>query len=147
VLALRRVSRPRLRISLTSASTYWAGPPDLRFHHLRHTGAVLAAATGATLAELMARLGHSTVSAAMRYQHATADTDKAIAAALGPGDRHVKQRGQGQAQVRYCLTTKWPRPTTDRISPSSRSTTRARSTVPCAMAYSCVSVTPTGRGD
>ena len=47
-----------------------AGRPDLRLHDLRHTGAVLAAATGATLAELMARLGHSTVGAAMRYQHA-----------------------------------------------------------------------------
>ena len=30
------------------------GRPDLRFHDLRHSGAVLAAATGATLAELMA---------------------------------------------------------------------------------------------
>jgi integrase len=59
-----------------------AGRPDLRFHDLRHTGAVLAAATGATLAELMARLGHSTVSAAMRYQHASQDRDKVIAAAL-----------------------------------------------------------------
>jgi hypothetical protein len=28
----------------------------------------------------MARLGHSTVSAAMRYQHAAADRDKVIAA-------------------------------------------------------------------
>lgn len=59
-----------------------AGRPDLRFHDLRHTGAVLAAATGATLAELMARLGHSTPAAAMRYQHAAADRDQAIAAAL-----------------------------------------------------------------
>jgi integrase len=59
-----------------------AGRPDLRFHDLRHTGAVLAAATGATLAELMARLGHSTVSAALRYQHAAEDRDKAIAEAL-----------------------------------------------------------------
>ena len=59
-----------------------AGREDLRFHDLRHTGAVLAAATGATLAELMARLGHSTVSAAMRYQHAAADRDQVIAAAL-----------------------------------------------------------------
>jgi integrase len=59
-----------------------AGRPDLRFHDLRHTGAVLAASTGATLAELMARLGHSTVGAAMRYQHAAADRDKVIAAAL-----------------------------------------------------------------
>lgn len=59
-----------------------AGRPDLRFHDLRHTGAVLAAQTGATLAELMARLGHSTPQAAMRYQHAAADRDSAIAAAL-----------------------------------------------------------------
>jgi integrase len=59
-----------------------AGRPDLRFHDLRHTGAVLAAATGATLAELMARLGHSTPTAAMRYQHAAADRDRAIAEAL-----------------------------------------------------------------
>ena len=55
---------------------------DLRFHDLRHTGAVLAAATGATLAELQARLGHSTVSAAMRYQHASRGRDKKIAEAL-----------------------------------------------------------------
>jgi integrase len=59
-----------------------AGRPDLRFHDLRHTGATLAAATGATLAELMARLGHSTAGAALRYQHAAAERDKAIAEAL-----------------------------------------------------------------
>lgn len=59
-----------------------AGREDLRFHDLRHTGATLAAATGATLAELMARLGHSTPAAAMRYQHAAADRDTAIAEAL-----------------------------------------------------------------
>ena len=59
-----------------------AGRPDLRLHDLRHTGAVLAAQTGATLAELMARLGHSTPAAAMRYQHAARDRDREIAAAL-----------------------------------------------------------------
>lgn len=59
-----------------------AGRPDLRFHDLRHTGAVLAAATGATLAELMARLGHSTPAAAMRYQHAARGRDAEIAARL-----------------------------------------------------------------
>jgi integrase len=56
--------------------------PDLRWHDLRHSGAVLAAATGATLAELMARLGHSTPAAAMRYQHAAQGRDKQIAALL-----------------------------------------------------------------
>jgi integrase len=59
-----------------------AGRDDLRFHDLRHTGAVLAASTGATLAELMARLGHSTAAAAMRYQHAAADRDRAVADAM-----------------------------------------------------------------
>lgn len=59
-----------------------AGRPDLRLHDLRHTGAVMAAQAGATTKELMSRLGHSTVTMAMRYQHAAADRDKAIADAL-----------------------------------------------------------------
>jgi integrase len=59
-----------------------AGRPDLRWHDLRHTGAVLAAATGATLAQLMARLGHSTAGAALRYQHAAEDADLEIARKL-----------------------------------------------------------------
>jgi integrase len=58
------------------------GRKDLRFHDLRHSGAVLAAATGASLAELMARLGHSAPAAAMRYQHAAAGRDREIAALL-----------------------------------------------------------------
>jgi integrase len=75
---------------LTSGTLYehwWpareaAGRPDLRFHDLRHTGAVLAAQTGATLAELMGRLGHSTPAAALRYQHAAQGRDAIIAAKL-----------------------------------------------------------------
>ncbi len=59
-----------------------AGRDDLRWHDLRHSGAVLAAATGATLAELMVRLGHSTPGAAMRYQHAARGRDRQIAALL-----------------------------------------------------------------
>jgi integrase len=59
-----------------------AGRPDLRWHDLRHSGAVLAAATGATLAELMGRLGHSTPTAAMRYQHVAQGRDREIAALL-----------------------------------------------------------------
>jgi len=59
-----------------------AGRTGLRFHDLRHTGAVLAAQTGATLAELMNRLGHSTPGAAMRYQHAAAERDQEIARKL-----------------------------------------------------------------
>ncbi len=59
-----------------------AGRPDLRFHDLRHTGAVLAAQNDATLAELMGRLGHSTPGAAMRYQHVAKGRDLEIARRL-----------------------------------------------------------------
>lgn len=75
-------------LSQSSVQWYWskartaAGRPDLRWHDLRHTGATLAAQTGATLAELMARLGHSSPQAAMKYQHAAQGRDQAIAAAL-----------------------------------------------------------------
>ena len=55
------------------------GRPDLRWHDLRHTGATKAAQAGATLRELQARLGHSTVAAAMTYQHATAERDRELA--------------------------------------------------------------------
>jgi integrase len=76
---LRSDSRMHDEFRAAAAAT---GRPDLTFHGLRHTGATLAAATGATLAELMARLGHSTPNAAMRYQHATSDRDHEIAAVL-----------------------------------------------------------------
>ena len=59
-----------------------AGRPDLRWHDLRHTGATLAASTGATLADLMGRLGHSTPGAALRYQHAGLARDALLAAKL-----------------------------------------------------------------
>jgi hypothetical protein len=42
----------------------------------------MAAMTGATLAELQERLGHSSVNAALRYQHAAQGQDAEIAAAL-----------------------------------------------------------------
>ena len=38
--------------------------------------------TGATLAELQQRLGHSSVNAALRYQHAAKGRDAEIAKAL-----------------------------------------------------------------
>jgi len=56
-----------------------AGRGDLRFHDLRGTGATYAAQTGATLAELMGRLGHSTPQAAMKYQHIAEGRDRILA--------------------------------------------------------------------
>jgi len=60
-----------------------AGVETLHFHDLRGSGATWAAQAGATIAELMARLGHSTATVAMRYQHATTERDRAIADRLG----------------------------------------------------------------
>jgi integrase len=45
----------------------------------------MAAATGASLRELMERMGHSSTRAAMIYQHATRERDEAIATAMGQG--------------------------------------------------------------
>ena len=60
-----------------------AGIDELHLHDLRRTGNMLAAATGASLRELMERMGHSSARAAMIYQHASRDRDEAIAAAMG----------------------------------------------------------------
>lgn len=57
-------------------------PGHFHFHDLRHTGNTLAAATGASTRELMARMGHSSVRAAMVYQHASSERDQEIANAL-----------------------------------------------------------------
>ena len=54
----------------------------MHFHDLRHFAGTMAARTGATTVELMARLGHSTPRAALIYQHATAERDHAIASGL-----------------------------------------------------------------
>jgi integrase len=56
-----------------------AGRPDLRFHDLRHTGGTWFAQAGGTLAETMAFMGHSTVQASLRYQHAAQGRDQIFA--------------------------------------------------------------------
>jgi integrase len=58
------------------------GKPNLRLHDLRHVGAVLAAQSGATTAELMHRLGHTTPEMALRYQHVAEGRDAEIAERL-----------------------------------------------------------------
>lgn len=58
------------------------GLSDVHFHDLRHTGNTLAATSGASLRELMERMGHASPRAALIYQHATRDRDQAIANAL-----------------------------------------------------------------
>jgi integrase len=57
-------------------------PAGFHFHDLRHTGNNLAAASGASTRELMSRMGHGSVRAALIYQHATSQRDREIADAL-----------------------------------------------------------------
>jgi integrase len=86
----RRLRRSNFR-KIWNKARESVGLPDLHFRDLRHTGGTLSAASGASLKELMARLGHSSVRAAMIYQHATRDRDRAIAEALGALVREVRQ--------------------------------------------------------
>jgi integrase len=67
-------SRARGRVDL---------PGGFHFHDLRHTANTLTAASGASTAELMRRMGHASSEAALRYQHASQDRDRSIAEALG----------------------------------------------------------------
>jgi hypothetical protein len=60
-----------------------AGVRAVRFHDLQHVGNTLASDTGANLRQLMARMGHATPQAALIYQHAAAERDRAIADTLG----------------------------------------------------------------
>ena len=75
----RRNLRPADSQAAWHAGRAAAGPDDLKFHRLRHTRAALAAQSGATLADLMGRLGHTTPAMAMIYQHTAAQRDRLIA--------------------------------------------------------------------
>ncbi len=57
------------------------GREGVRVHDLRHASGTMTARVG-TLAENMARMGHSTVRAALLYQHVVSGRDAAVAAAL-----------------------------------------------------------------
>jgi hypothetical protein len=58
------------------------GVPDLHLHDLRHTGNTLAAETGATLRDLMNRMGHRSTRAALIYLHARDHRNREIAVGL-----------------------------------------------------------------
>ncbi|MFE3176873.1 tyrosine-type recombinase/integrase [Amycolatopsis sp. NPDC059090] len=71
-------------------------PDDVHFHDLRHTGNELAAEGGATTKELMARMGHSTTKAAIRYQRARRERDRAVADAMSRNIEKARQRPAGK---------------------------------------------------
>lgn len=61
------------------------GYGDVRLHDLRHLAGTLTAQAGATLREVMERLGHSSSSAALRYQHVAAGRSRLIAERIADG--------------------------------------------------------------
>ena len=86
------------------------GEPGLHFHDLRHTGNTLAAATGVSTRDLMARMGHDSMNAAIIYQHATREADRVVADGLdarlgvlrGPAKRVVAEPAKGESRDRSC---------------------------------------------
>lgn len=83
-----------------------AGRTDATPHFLRHTGASLATSAGATTADVMARLGHTTPTMAMVYQHSLDGADARVADALSelgterantPDPSSTRSRGKADA--------------------------------------------------
>jgi integrase len=54
------------------------GLPGILFHDLRHTGNTLTADEGASLRELMDRMGHSSPRAALIYRHSSDERQRKL---------------------------------------------------------------------
>lgn len=59
----------------------------MHFHDLRHTGNALTADAGASLRELMERMGHASSRAALIYLHSTDERQRKLADAVGKAAR------------------------------------------------------------
>jgi len=67
------------------------GRPDVRTYDLRHTGQTLAAENGASLRELMHRMGHASPNASLIYQHRTQEHGRETAIRLSEKATNVVQ--------------------------------------------------------
>jgi integrase len=74
------------------------GVPGLHLHDLRHTGNTFAAQSGASLRDLMARMGHDSPAAALVYQHSSRAADEAIAAALDAQLASLHEAAEDQSE-------------------------------------------------
>lgn len=103
--------RPLLRRELSAA---WKAakkatgvPAHLRLYDLRHHAATLTARMpGVTTKELMARIGHSSWKAALIYQHAAAERDRAVASFMDDAIANVK-RAKKAPVVDLDAATRW----------------------------------------
>jgi integrase len=90
-----------LRRSNFQRTTRWTetvtavGLPGFHFHDLRHTGNNLAAGTGASLRD-MYRMGHESTRAALIYQHASEQRDRAIARGLSAQIERERDRARNR---------------------------------------------------
>ncbi|TDW50983.1 site-specific recombinase XerD [Curtobacterium sp. PhB42] len=79
---------PRGRLTANWLRKAWeeardaAGLPEFHLHDVRHVSLTTLAQKGATLKEIQRRGGHASVTAALRYQHATDERDRQNANAL-----------------------------------------------------------------
>jgi integrase len=87
-----RLRRSNFRRHVWVPALTKAGLPEIHFHGLRHTGNILTATAGASLREMMARMGHASTRAALVYLHDTEDRQRAIAAAVN--DLAARELGQ-----------------------------------------------------
>jgi integrase len=87
--AIRRGTfNPRVRWTSVLADLGLAG---VHFHDLRHAGNIWASKAGMSTKDLMARMGHDDMRAALIYQRATSDADRLIAEQLSAlVDEHRK---------------------------------------------------------
>jgi hypothetical protein len=77
------IRRNNFRLAGVGSSAEVAGlPAGSHLHDLGGWGATIAARHGATIKELMHRLGHPSPAAALRYQRAEQERDAALAAAM-----------------------------------------------------------------
>ena len=74
------------------AATTKIGYPNLHFHDLRHTGNTLASRTGDGSLRRRTRMGHDSPRAALIYQHASREADRAIAKAVDVAVRRAQKR-------------------------------------------------------
>jgi hypothetical protein len=94
---LARTSNFRRAVGWSQAVKRCGLPDGFHFHHLRHAGNNLAAAAGVSTRELMHRMGHSSMRAALIYQHATNDRDREIALGI-----------DARLAMRQDLAREWP---------------------------------------
>jgi integrase len=71
-----------------------AGLSSVHFHDLRHTGNALTAGAGASLRELMERMGHASTRAALIYLHSTDERQRKLADAVGRQARVELRKGR-----------------------------------------------------